>query len=376
MVKKSAKKVITVFGTRPEAIKLAPVVKELEKNSEFVSKVIVTGQHRQMLDQVLQIFDIKPHYDLDIMTPGQTLSQITGRILEKIESILIEEKPDLVLVQGDTATAFVTALAAFYQKIPVGHVEAGLRTYNKYDPFPEEMNRQLLDIIADYYFAPTERNKNNLLKEGKDPKRIFVTGNTVIDALLEVAKRDLPFKDKSLEKVDFKNRRVILVTTHRRENLGQFMEQIHKAIRRVVSDHENTEVVFPVHLNPVVQQTAQEILGDHPRVHLVAPLDYEDLVKVMKNSYLVMTDSGGIQEEAPSLDKPVLVLRRETERQEGVEAGALLLVGVDEEDIFKAARKLLTNKSHYQKVSSAKNPYGDGKAGRRIVVYIKDEVLS
>ena len=370
---KNKKKVISVFGTRPEAIKMAPVIKELKKNPHFTSRVIVTGQHRQMLDQVLEIFKIKPDYDLNIMQPEQTLSQVTMRILGKIEEVFAKEEPDLVLVQGDTTTALVGALAAFYQKIPVGHIESGLRTYSQYDPFPEEMNRQLLDVIADYYFAPTELNRQNLLKEGKDLKKIFVTGNTVIDALLEVANRDTPFKDKRLESVNFKDSRVILVTTHRRENIGQFMEQIHRAVRRVVNDHEDVEVVFPVHLNPVVQRTAKRILGEHPRIHLVDPLDYEDLVGVMKQSHFIMTDSGGLQEEAPALDKPVLVLRRETERQEGVEAGTLILAGGEEEEVYNSAKRLLVDRSYYAATSSSSNPYGDGKSAARIISCIGKE---
>ena len=346
---------------------MAPVIKELKKNPHFTSRVIVTGQHRQMLDQVLEIFKIKPDYDLNIMQPEQTLSQVTMRILGKIEEVFAKEEPDLVLVQGDTTTALVGALAAFYQKIPVGHIESGLRTYSQYDPFPEEMNRQLLDVIADYYFAPTELNRQNLLKEGKDLKKIFVTGNTVIDALLEVANRDTPFKDKRLESVNFKDSRVILVTTHRRENIGQFMEQIHRAVRRVVNDHEDVEVVFPVHLNPVVQRTAKRILGEHPRIHLVDPLDYEDLVGVMKQSHFIMTDSGGLQEEAPALDKPVLVLRRETERVEGVETGTLVLAGVGEDEIYNLAHELLMDKEVHSKMAQAKNPYGDGQSSKRII---------
>lgn len=352
---------------------MAPVIEELEKKPNFDSKVIVTGQHRQMLDQVLDIFQIKPDYDLDIMRPEQTLSQVTMSILEKIGQIFEKEKPSLVLVQGDTATAFVSSLVAFYQKIPIGHVEAGLRTNNKYDPFPEEMNRQLIDVLADYYFAPTEFNKNNLVEEGKNPKRIFVTGNTVIDALIEIAKRDTPFKNKDLEKVNF-NKKVILLTSHRRENLGQFMEQIHQAVAKIVDEHDDVEVVFPVHLNPAVQETANKVLGGKPRVYLVAPLDYEDLIKVMKNCYLVMTDSGGIQEEAPSLNKPVIVLRRETERTEGLEAGTLILAGVDEDEIREKTSKLLKDKKYYTVIASAKNPYGDGNSSKKIVEEI-DRIL-
>lgn len=350
---------------------MAPVIKELGKNPHFVSKVIVTGQHRQMLDQVLQIFKIEPDYDFDIMQPEQTLSQVTMRILEKIEEVFVKEEPDLVLVQGDTTTALVGALAAFYQKIPVGHIESGLRTYSKYDPFPEEINRQMLDLLADYHLAPTELNKQNLISEGKNPEKIFVVGNTVIDALLEIAKRDAPFKDNRLEKVSFDDHKVILVTTHRRENLGPFMEQIHRAIRWIVEDHPEVEVVFPVHLNPVVQQTAKRILGGHERIHLVDPLDYQDLVGVMKRSYLVMTDSGGLQEEAPALNKPVLVLRRETERNEGVEAGTLVLAGVEEEDIYQHAHKLLSEASLYRRIARSENPYGDGKSAERIVSLIR-----
>lgn len=360
------RKIISVFGTRPEAIKMAPVIGALQQNPHFESKVIVTGQHRQMLDQVLAVFDIKTDWDLQIMRPEQTLSEVTMRILEKIEDIFAKEDPDLVLVQGDTATAFVSSLAAFYHQIPIGHIEAGLRTHHKYDPFPEEMNRQLLDVLADYYFAPTELNKKNLINEGKDPTKIFVTGNTVIDALLITAKKNLPFKNQDLSKVNFK-KKVILLTTHRRENLGQFMEQIHRAVARIVDHYPGVEVVFPVHMNLLVQRTAQKILGGKARIHLVAPLDYEDLVGVMKNSYLVMTDSGGIQEEAPALHKPVIVLRRETERQEGVAAGTLILAGVEEDEIFRQTSKLLEDSRAYQAISSSKNPYGDGRAAERIV---------
>jgi len=360
-------KVISIFGTRPEAIKMAPVVLELNKHPEIESKVVVTGQHRELLDQVTSLFRLKVDYDLDVMKQQQTLTELSIRVLSGIEEILLKEKPDLVLVHGDTITAFVASLAAFYQKIPVGHVEAGLRTYDKYSPYPEEVNRQMIDIVADYYFAPTEFAADNLRKEGKDESRIFVTGNTVIDALLWVTMQDFPFINKELEKVDFDNNRVILLTTHRRENWGKTMEGIHEAVRQLVEEDDDVEVIFPVHPNPVVKQVAEKILGGHPRIHLLEPLEYRDMAMVEKLGCFVMTDSGGLQEEAPALDNPVLVLRDTTERPEGVAAGTLKLVGVNKEDILREARILLDDNDAFEAMADAKNPYGDGTASQQIV---------
>lgn len=359
--------ILSIFGTRPCAIKMAPVLVELENYPDQIkSQVAVTGQHREMLDQVLSLFGIKPDFDLKIMQPEQTLSYITASILEKLDKVLEEVSPDLVLVQGDTPTAFVSALASFYRKIPVGHVEAGLRTFNKYDPFPEEMDRRLIDHLGDYYFAPTSVSKQNLLREGLNEENIFVTGNTVIDALLMITKKDLQFEERRLDKVNFKNR-VILVTAHRRESLGETMEGIFYAIRELVEKYPDLEVVFPVHLNPKVQRPAKQILGDNSRIHLLDPLSYNDIAKVLKGCYLVMTDSGGLQEEAPSLGKPVLVLRKTTERPEGIRAGTLKLAGVEKEKIVKEAQKLLDNHKEYKKMARSVNPYGDGKAAQRTV---------
>ncbi|AMP19792.1 UDP-N-acetyl glucosamine 2-epimerase [endosymbiont 'TC1' of Trimyema compressum] len=359
-------KVISVFGTRPEAIKMAPLVKALEKEPSINSKVIVTAQHRDMLDQVLGLFDIVPDYDLDIMKSGQTLTDVTTRILEGLSPILKEEKPDVVLVHGDTSTTFASALAAFYEKIAVGHVEAGLRTGNKYSPYPEEMNRQLTTKLTDYHFAPTEKAKNNLLAEGIDPKTIYVTGNTVIDALLSVAKK--PFDVQTipgLENIDF-NKKIILVTAHRRENLGVHMENIFSAIKDILNEEKGVEVIFPIHKNPKVREIAYSFLGDNKQVHFIEPLDYQPFVKVMEKANLILTDSGGIQEEAPSLAKPVLVLRDTTERPEAVEAGTVVLAGVNKEDIYNEAMLLLRDKEVYNKMANATNPYGDGKTSERI----------
>lgn len=362
-------KVMSVFGTRPEAIKMCPLVKELEKAEEIESVVCLTGQHREMLQQVIDIFGTKVKYNLDIMKPRQTLTTITSSILEKIEPVLIEEKPDIVLVHGDTTTSFVVALAAFYQQIPVGHVEAGLRTYDKYSPFPEEMNRCLTGRIAEVHFAPTENNRNNLMREGII-ENIFVTGNTVIDAFKTTVKKDYVFKEEGLKSVDLRNKKCILMTAHRRENLGQPLENICKAVKRIVEKYDDIEVVYPVHLNPVVQETAHRVLDNMDRVHLVAPLDVEDMHNIMARSFLVMTDSGGLQEEAPSCGVPVLVLRTETERPEAVEAGTVKVIGVDEEVIFNEAVKLIDNKSEYEKMAHAVNPYGDGHASERIVAQL------
>lgn len=360
------KKVLSIFGTRPEAIKMAPVVKELESRKEVKSIVCVSAQHRDMLDQVLDAFSIKPDYDLNIMKPRQTLTHITAEVLKGIENIIIKEKPDLVLVHGDTTTSMAGALAAFYQQVMVGHVEAGLRTYNKYSPFPEEINRQIIDRVADYLFAPTETNKVNLEGCLNKGQKIIVTGNTVIDALKTTVSED--YSNQHLDWVG--NDRLILLTAHRRENLGTPMEHIFKAIRRLVDEFVGLKVIYPVHLNPVVQDTAKKILGDSKNVKLIEPLDVLDFHNFMGRAYLIMSDSGGVQEEAPSLGKPVLVLRDTTERPEGVEAGTLKLVGTNEADVYKAARQLLTDEKKYKEMSEAKNPYGDGFASKRIVDFI------
>lgn len=359
-------KVMSVFGTRPEAIKMCPLVKELGKNRDIESVVCLTGQHREMLQQVIDIFGIEAAYNLDIMQPKQTLTTITTAVLEKMETVLMEEKPDIVLVHGDTSTSFVAALAAFYQQIPVGHVEAGLRTYDKYSPFPEEMNRSLTGRIATLHFSPTENNRRNLAKENVT-ENVYVTGNTVIDAFQTTVKNGYIYKDEDLNKISFDGKRCILMTAHRRENLGKPLENICRAVKRVVERYSDIEVVYPVHMNPVVRDTATAILGDMDRVHLIHPLDVEDMHNLMSKSYLVMTDSGGLQEEAPACGVPVLVLRTETERPEAVEAGTVKVVGVNEEEIYQNAVTLLTDQAAYQKMAKAVNPYGDGHASERIV---------
>ncbi len=358
-------KVLIVFGTRPEAIKMAPLALELKKYPEIESKVCVTAQHRQMLDQVLDIFGITPEYDLDIMKTRQTLVGITTRVLEGLDEVIKKERPDIVLVHGDTSTSFVAALAAFYNQVKVGHVEAGLRTYDKYSPFPEEMNRQLTGRIADLNFSPTVQNRENLLKENVNPDSIYITGNTVIDALKTTVKKDYKFSDPLLNDTDFENKRVIVVTAHRRENLGKPLENICNALKRIVTEYEDTEIVYPVHLNPAVRETVFGILGGLDRVHLIDPLTVDELHNAMARAYMVMTDSGGIQEEAPALAKPVLVLRRETERPEAVAAGTVKIAGVDEEDIVVLAKELLDDKAVYNSMAHAANPYGDGEASRR-----------
>ena len=361
------KKVLSVFGTRPEAIKMAPVVKELESRKEIKSIVCVTAQHRNMLDQVLDIFKIKPDFDLNIMKPGQTLSYITSEVLKGIEEVLKKEKPDLVLVHGDTTTAMAAALAAFYQQIPVGHVEAGLRTYDKYSPFPEEMNRQIIDKIADYLFAPTEVSKENIGIKLNNGQKVLVTGNTAIDALKTTVSTNYSHSDLDWAK----DSRLILVTAHRRENLGKPMRNIFLAIRRILNEYSDVKVIYPVHLNPKVQSVAKEVLGNLDRARLIEPLDVLDFHNFMERAYFIMSDSGGVQEEAPSLGKPVLVLRDTTERPEGIKAGTLELVGTNEEDVYRSAKELLDNKEKYKKMSEAKNPYGDGLASK----YIVDAIL-
>jgi len=364
---KDIRKVITIFGTRPEAIKMAPLVKTLQDDPKIDCKVAVTAQHREMLDQVLNLFKIIPDYDLDIMRSGQTLFEITSRALLGLQNILLKEKPDLVLVHGDTSTTFVGALAAFYLKIPVGHVEAGLRSGNKYSPFPEEINRCLTGVLGDLHFAPTETAAENLLREGHNAEEIFITGNTVIDALLRTVHKDYKFHSSVLNGVDFNAQRVVVLTTHRRENWGQPMQQIYSAIRDLAQEFSDVVVVFPVHKNPAVRQLAQTALGHLERVKLIEPLDYEPFANLLNKAYLVLTDSGGLQEEAPSLGKPVLVLRNNTERPEAVAAGTVKLVGTDKESIYQETKRLLTDKNAYDSMAQAVNPYGDGRASQRIV---------
>ena len=368
-------KVMSVFGTRPEAIKMAPLVKKLENAPDVESVLCVTAQHREMLDQVLALFELVPDYDLNIMKPNQTLSMITANVLQGIEEVLVREKPDIVLVHGDTSTTFAAALAAFYQQIPVGHVEAGLRTGDKYSPFPEEMNRILTSDIVDMHFAPTERNRQNLLREGIHFEDIYVTGNTVIDALLEVAGKPYEFQDETLRNLDFDARRVITVTCHRRENLGEYMQHIFTAIRDIADEFEDVEIVYPVHLNPKVREEADRILGGRNRVHLIDPLSYQPFVNLMAKSYFIITDSGGMQEEAPSLGKPVLVVRRETERPEAIEAGTVRLAGVERDTIYGIAKSLLTDPDYYAGMAEAVNPYGDGLASERILKALRDRFV-
>lgn len=363
------KKVMLVFGTRPEAIKMCPLVNELKTRENLETVVCVTGQHRQMLDQVLQAFGVVPQYDLSIMKENQTLFDVTTNILERIRAVLETEKPDVVLVHGDTSTTFVTALACFYMQIPVGHVEAGLRTYNIYSPYPEEFNRQAVGIVSRYNFAPTELSKQNLLNEGKQPESIYVTGNTAIDALKTTVRED--YTHPELEWA--KGSRLILITAHRRENLGEPMQHMFRAIRRVMDEHPDVKAIYPIHMNPQVRQTAAEILGDDDRIHIIEPLDVLDFHNFMARSALILTDSGGIQEEAPSLGKPVLVMRDTTERPEGIAAGTLKLVGTEEETIYREFTRLLCDQAEYERMSKASNPYGDGLACKRIADILENE---
>ncbi|MCI6879175.1 MAG: UDP-N-acetylglucosamine 2-epimerase (non-hydrolyzing) [Lachnospiraceae bacterium] len=356
------KKVMLVFGTRPEAIKMCPLVNELKSRKEIETIVCVTGQHRQMLDQVLEAFDVVPDYDLSIMKDRQTLFDVTTNILNRIKEVLEKVHPDVVLVHGDTSTTFVTALACFYLQIPVGHVEAGLRTYNIYSPYPEEFNRQAVSIISAYNFAPTELSRQNLLKEGKNPDTIYVTGNTAIDALKTTVRED--YTHPELEWA--KGSRLIMITAHRRENLGEPMKHMFRAIRRVCDEHPDVKAIYPIHMNPVVRETAREILGDDERIHIIEPMDVLDFHNFLSRSFLILTDSGGIQEEAPSLGKPVLVMRDTTERPEGIKAGTLKLVGTDEQVIYENFKLLLENEEAYKAMSTASNPYGDGFACKRI----------
>lgn len=360
-------KVMSVFGTRPEAIKMAPLVKALEEEKKTESIVCVTAQHREMLDQVLRDFNIVPDYDLNIMKAGQTLEDITVRALRGIGEAIRDAKPDVVLVHGDTSTTFAASLASYYNQTKVGHVEAGLRTYDKYQPFPEEMNRRLTGAIADMHFSPTEPAKENLLKENVNPEAIFITGNTAIDALKTTIDDSYRFTVEELNNIDYKNRRVITVTAHRRENLGEPLRNICRALRRIADSFEDVELVYAVHKNPAVSNPVHEILGGHERIHLLDPLDLKDMHNLMNRSYMVMTDSGGLQEEVPSMGKPVLVLRNVTERPEGVKAGTLKLAGTDEDTVYGMAKELLENSEEYRKMAVAKNPFGDGNASERIV---------
>lgn len=362
-------KVMTIFGTRPEAIKMAPLVLELQKHPEQIESIVtVTAQHRQMLDQVLETFNITPNYDLNIMKDRQTLIDVTTNALKGLDQVMKEAQPDIVLVHGDTATTFIASLAAFYNQIAIGHVEAGLRTWNKYSPYPEEMNRQLTGVMADLHFAPTEVSKKNLLDENKNADTIIVTGNTAIDALKTTVSEQ--YTHPVLDKIG--NDRMILLTAHRRENLGEPMRHMFRAITRILAEHEDVQVVYPVHMNPAVREIANEILGDHPRVHLIEPLEVFDFHNFAANSYMILTDSGGVQEEAPSLGKPVLVLRDTTERPEGIAAGTLKLAGTEEETIYTLAKQLLTDQGAYDVMAKASNPYGDGHASERIVRALLD----
>ncbi|WP_105978647.1 non-hydrolyzing UDP-N-acetylglucosamine 2-epimerase [Staphylococcus simulans] len=361
------KKIMTIFGTRPEAIKMAPLVNQLKHEEALEPVVVVTAQHREMLDAVLETFDIQPDYDLNIMKAGQTLSDITSRVLKGLEAIIQQEKPDMILVHGDTMTAFASGLAAFYNQVAIGHVEAGLRTWNKYSPYPEEMNRQMISCLSDIHFAPTKQAKANLLKENIPSAKVVITGNTAIDAMNTTIQKD--YHSEVMKR--HKDKRVILLTAHRRENLGEPMAHIFSAARRLVEAHEDVVLVYPMHKNPKAREIAQQYLSDHDRIELIEPLDVVDFHNFAHQSYLILTDSGGIQEEAPSLGKPVLVLRDTTERPEGVEAGTLKLTGTDEEDVYREAELLLTDQALYQQMSETANPYGDGKASKRICDNIK-----
>ncbi|MFR5057394.1 non-hydrolyzing UDP-N-acetylglucosamine 2-epimerase [Faecalimonas umbilicata] len=364
------KKIMLVFGTRPEAIKMCPVVKELKKYEEFKVSVCVTGQHKEMLQQVLDVFEVVPDYNLNIMKQQQTLFDITANILLKIKEVLEKEKPDLVLVHGDTSTTFVSSLACFYLHIPVGHVEAGLRTYNLESPFPEEFNRQAVSLLAQYNFAPTDLSKRNLLSEGKSEESICVTGNTAIDALKTTIRES--YSHPELEWA--KDSKLIMITAHRRENLGEPMKHMFRAIKRVIDEYPDVKAIYPIHMNPIVRKTADEILGANEKIHIIEPLEVVDFHNFLNKSYLILTDSGGIQEEAPSLGKPVLVMRDTTERPEGIKAGTLKLVGTEEEIIYRNFKLLLSDKEEYEKMSLATNPYGDGEASKRIAEFLKEKL--
>ena len=360
-------KIMCVFGTRPEGIKMAPIIKAIKKRPEIECVICITAQHREMLDQVLNLFNIEPDYDLNIFKPGQSLTEITTRAIKGLEEVILKENPDVLLVQGDTTTVFAGALAAFYQKVKIGHVEAGLRSGNLYSPYPEEANRKLTGIVTNFHFAPTERNRQNLLKEDYSDSNIYITGNTVIDALKYTIKENYIFNNPLLNSLEYNNKRVILMTSHRRENIGIPMENIFTAVRDIVEKYSDVEVVFPVHLNPKVREIANKILGQNAKIHLIDPLDYEPFTNLMARSHLVVTDSGGLQEEAPTLGKPVLVVREETERPEGIEAGTARLVGTNYQPIFDNLDMLLRDNQEYEKMAKAVNPYGDGNASERIV---------
>lgn len=367
-------KIMTVFGTRPEGVKMAPIIKEIQKRKDIDQVVCITAQHRQMLDQVINLFDIKPDYDLDIFKPGQSLTDITTNSLKGLEEVIKKERPDILLVQGDTTTVFAGALAAFYQKVRIGHVEAGLRSGNLYSPYPEEANRKLTGIVTDFHFAPTDANRENLLREGYPEEKIFITGNTVIDALKYAVKDDYVFEDERLNKIDFENKRIILLTSHRRENLGKPMEDIFRAVNDAIALFDDVLVVFPVHLNPKVRDLANKAFDNNPKVLLTEPLDYGPFTNIMAKIYLAVTDSGGLQEEAPALGKPVLVIREETERPEGVEAGTAKLVGTKYKDVYENLVKLLEDDREYEEMAKAVNPYGDGRASEKIVDVIVNEL--
>ena len=360
-------KVLTIFGTRPEAIKMAPIINELKKHENIEQEVCVTAQHREMLDQVLKIFKIEPNYDLNIMTKNQTLTTITTNGLNGLENILKKSNPNIVLVHGDTTTTFIGALASFYSKVKIGHVEAGLRTNNKFEPFPEEINRRVTSVLSDLHFAPTMLSKQNLLKENINEDCIFVTGNTAVDCLKSTIKKDYIFDCKKLNKINFKDKKIITITAHRRENLGQPLENICNAILKIVKNNIDVEVVYAVHFNPEVRKTVNKYLNNNNQIHLIDPIHMNDMHNLINLSYMVMTDSGGLQEEVPSLKKPVLVLRNVTERPEGIKAGTLKLAGIESEKIYTLAQELLTNKEEYEKMANAKNPFGDGQASKRIV---------
>lgn len=361
-------KVLSVFGTRPEAIKMAPLVKKMEHDNRFESIVCVTAQHREMLDSVLEIFDIKPQYDLDIMKHGQTIIDISNKVLSGVDKVIKECEPDIVLVHGDTSTTLNSAMAAFYNKVDVGHVEAGLRSGDLYSPFPEEVNRKLTGAIANIHFAPTKSNEANLIREGISPEKIYITGNTVIDALLSVIKEDYKFEEETLNTINFKNKKVILLTTHRRENWGEPMENIFKATVELVKNNEDVEAIFPMHKNPAIRELAHMYFDEYmEKIHLIEPLEYVEFANLMDKVYLIMTDSGGIQEEAPALGKPVVVLRTETERPEAVEAGTVIIAGIDKDNIYNQTNKIINNVEVYNKMSKATNPYGDGETSERII---------
>ncbi len=367
-------KIMTVFGTRPEGVKMAPIIKAIDKRPDLDQVICITAQHREMLDQVINLFEIEPDYDLDIFKPGQTLTDITTNALKGLEDVIKKEKPDILLVQGDTTTVFAGALAAFYQKVRIGHVEAGLRSGNLYSPYPEEANRKLTGVVSDFHFAPTKANRDNLLKEGYPKEKIFITGNTVIDALKYAVKEDYIFQDNRLNNIDFKNKRLILLTSHRRENIGKPMENIFNAVKDAIELFEDVLVVFPVHLNPKVREIANGVFKNNPKVMLTEPLDYAPFTNIMARAYLTVTDSGGLQEEAPALAKPVLVVREETERPEGITAGTAKLVGTEYKDIYKNLVKLLEDNAEYEKMAKAVNPYGDGRAAEIIVDVIVNEL--